>query len=60
MTFHKERPSFNLKQLCLAHAQIFINRVKNYLIFNLSWGGMKGPCGSFPCIMIKIVIDVTW
>ena len=33
--------------------------VKNHMILNLSWGGMKGPYGSFPFVMIKIVAETT-
>ena len=33
--------------------------VKNLWIFNISWGGMKGPYGSFPFV-IRIVKDIMW
>ena len=33
--------------------------VKNPLIFNLSWGGMKGPYGPFPFV-IRIINDIMW
>ena len=33
--------------------------VKNPLIFNLSWGGMKGPYGPFLCL-IRVIMDTMW
>ena len=41
---------------CLLNVPFLSEVVKNHLICNLSWGGMKGPCGLFPLIVIKIVV----
>ena len=52
--------AYLLRKLLHVRKSLFLSlEVKNPWIFNLSWGGMKGPYGPFPFV-IGMAKDIMW